>query len=122
MNQNEIEVLKDFIKNLEWASEDCDTLKIAVKPKVRQALRHAIALAESGVVEALESVQSGMESDAVLCSGEWQTGMFCGLEDKGIQDRYEACEYGYNVALDRVADWATGGVKSALAKLKGEKG
>ncbi|MGG7778541.1 hypothetical protein PGN94_15215 [Klebsiella aerogenes] len=29
-------------------------------------------------------------------------GMGCGLEDRGITDRYEACYYGWNEAMERV--------------------
>ena len=29
-------------------------------------------------------------------------GMGCGLEDRGITDRYEACYYGWNKAMERV--------------------
>ena len=31
-------------------------------------------------------------------------GMGCGLEDRGITDRYEACEYGFNEAVERCAE------------------
>lgn len=31
-------------------------------------------------------------------------GMGCGLEDRGITDRYEACAHGWECALDRVAE------------------
>jgi hypothetical protein len=30
-------------------------------------------------------------------------GMGCGLEDRGITDRYEACQYGFNEAIESVA-------------------
>lgn len=31
-----------------------------------------------------------------------EEGMGCGLEDRGITDRYEACYYGWNKAMERV--------------------
>jgi hypothetical protein len=31
-------------------------------------------------------------------------GMGCGIEDRGITDRYEACEHGWDQAMDRVAE------------------
>ena len=31
-------------------------------------------------------------------------GMGCGLEDRGITDRYEACEYGWNNAIEAVIE------------------
>src|SRR5690554_3985363 len=33
-----------------------------------------------------------------------EQGMGCGLEDRGITDRYEAMRYGWDEALDRVAE------------------
>ena len=31
-------------------------------------------------------------------------GMGCGIEDRGIHDRYQACEYGWESAMERVAE------------------
>ena len=31
-------------------------------------------------------------------------GMGCGIEDRGITDRYQACEHGWDCAMDRVAE------------------
>lgn len=31
-------------------------------------------------------------------------GMGCGIEDRGITDRYEACEYGWNEAIEAVIE------------------
>lgn len=31
-------------------------------------------------------------------------GMGCGIEDRGITDRYEACEYGWNEAIEAVVE------------------
>lgn len=31
-----------------------------------------------------------------------EEGMGCGLEDRGITDRYEACYYGWNEAMERI--------------------
>lgn len=32
------------------------------------------------------------------------SGMGCGIEDRGITDRYEACEHGWNAAVDRYTE------------------
>lgn len=37
-----------------------------------------------------------------------EQGMGCGLEDRGITDRYEACRYGYQEALDQFAHIISG--------------
>lgn len=57
-----------------------------------------------------------MEHPAVQCVGDWQTGMFCGLEDVDITDRYEACMFGYNKALEKVQEWVLCGFEEAIAK------
>uniref|UniRef100_A0A6M3XHA3 Uncharacterized protein n=1 Tax=viral metagenome TaxID=1070528 RepID=A0A6M3XHA3_9ZZZZ len=66
--------------------------------------------------EAIEGVLEGMDKPAVRCEGEWQTGMFCGLEDRDITDRYDACVYGYETAIKKVKEWAIGHLEAALAK------
>ena len=38
-------------------------------------------------------------------------GLGCGVEDRGIHDRYEAAEYGYEDALERCAEF----IKNAIA-------
>lgn len=36
--------------------------------------------------------------------GYYPEGMGCGIEDCGITDRYEACEYGWNEAIEAVVE------------------
>ena len=64
----------------------------------------------------LNNAIENMDSPAVSCQGEWQTGMFCGLEDRGITDRYDACMYGYEHALERVREWVLGEFEAAIAE------
>ncbi len=71
--------------------------------------------------EALEYIVEKMDCDAVLCVNNWKTGLFCGLEDMDITDRYDACMYGYNKALDRVEEWALCGIEEALEQLELDK-
>ena len=61
-----------------------------------------------------------MELDPVLCNGEWQTGMFCGLEDRNITDRYDACIYGYETALNKVQEWIISILDEAIAEVEGK--
>jgi len=63
---------------------------------------------------ALEEMTKNMQHDAVQGRGEWETGMYCGLEDRGIMDRYEACRYGHDEALNKVEEWVIGIAKQAL--------
>ncbi len=55
--------------------------------------------------EAIRASVEAMECEAIQNEKEWRTGMFCGLEDIGVTDRYDACIYGYNHAIERVNEW-----------------
>lgn len=68
------------------------------------------------LLEELQQAVETMQGDPVQGVGEWQSGLFCGLEDRGITDRYEACQHGYNKALDRVQEWIIDGMDNAIAK------
>jgi len=62
----------------------------------------------------LRDALEAMDKPAVQATGDWQTGMFCGLEDKNITDRYEACIYGYEQALEKVQEWVLCDFEAAL--------
>ena len=48
-------------------------------------------------------------------------GMGCGLEDRGITDRYDAMQYGWDEALDRVySEHVSGALDVAYAAMKGD--
>lgn len=72
------------------------------------------------LVGELKGVLKSMDCDAIQCNGDWQTGMFCGLEDRNITDIYDACMYGYEMALKRVREWVLDGLEEAIAEA--EKG
>ncbi len=59
-----------------------------------------------------------MEDEPVQAGGEWEQGLFCGLEDMGITDRYAACRHGYDKALERVQEWIIDEIESAIEKAK----
>jgi len=68
------------------------------------------------LVEEIRIAVSNMQKPPVLAEGEWQTGMFCGLEDRGINDRYDACVYGHDQALEKVQEWVIDGLEQAIAE------
>ena len=70
---------------------------------------------------ACEDALAGINKPAVQCQGDWQTGMFCGLEDRGITDRYEACMYGYERALEKVQEWVLCDFEAAIANAQPSK-
>lgn len=51
-------------------------------------------------IEEWESFRSGFENLSYHSEG-----MGCGIEDRGITDRYVACEHGWDCAMERVAEW-----------------
>jgi ribosomal protein L37E len=68
------------------------------------------------LLEACKEALESMENPAVLCQGEWQQGLFCGLEDQVITDRYEACMFGYERALEKVREWVLFSFEEVIAK------
>ena len=63
----------------------------------------------------LQTALKDMESDPVQCVGDWERGLFCGLEDRGINDVYEACRHGYEAALEKVNEWVLCSFEAAIA-------
>jgi regulator of replication initiation timing len=76
-----------------------DTALQALKSQVEQ-------LAAENVALALENVAMKQIVDSVTnLDNEPQyhdEGMGCGLEDRGITDRYDACRYGWDEAMERI--------------------
>ncbi len=85
------EIIPDLLTALESAQSENERLKAALWAAVNQ-----------------------MNSDPLNANGEWETGMFCGLEDVDITDRYMACRYGYDRALEKVQEWIIDGLVEAL--------
>ena len=56
--------------------------------------------------EALQRISDGTDAPDIDISGEWQTGLHCGVEDRDCQDRYEGADYGYSQGVERTLEWA----------------
>lgn len=69
-----------------------------------------ISRLEGRIEEALRCLEDGPEYH--------YTGMGCGIEDRGITDRYDAMHYGWECAMERVFGeniaWAKDALQSAL--------
>lgn len=66
---------------------------------------------------ALQEIKDGPgEEDSIRLTADYETGLFCGLEDRTISDRYEACIYGFEKAVERVSEWAQGIAEEALGE------
>ncbi|HDU3880412.1 TPA: hypothetical protein RFM78_001617 [Klebsiella pneumoniae subsp. pneumoniae] len=97
--------------NIETVNELIASLESAGEPSIREQkfLKLAKAfkqLAAENVALALENVAMKQIVDSVTnLDNEPQyhaEGMVCGLEDRGITDRYDACRYGWDEAMERV--------------------
>ncbi len=78
--------------------------------------------AHDALVAACEAIEDGPDDNCaeIHLTDNYQQGLFCGLEDRDIVDRYDACMYGFEKATERVIEWAKGMVEAALAAVKGE--
>ncbi|PLN28160.1 hypothetical protein CWM87_07320 [Klebsiella pneumoniae] len=96
-----IETVNELIASLESACE------LSIKETKVMALAKAFKqLAAENVALALENVAMKQIVDSVTnLDNEPQyhdEGMGCGLEDRGITDRYDACRYGWDEAMERI--------------------
>lgn len=96
-----IETVNELIQSLESAGE------LSIKEtKVMELAKAYQQLAAENVALALENVAMKQIVDSVTnLDNEPQyhdEGMGCGLEDRGITDRYDACRYGWDEAMERI--------------------
>ncbi|MCC4983482.1 hypothetical protein [Klebsiella pneumoniae] len=96
-----IETVNELIASLESAGE----LSIR-EQKFLELAKAYQQLAAENVALALENVAMKQIVDSVTnLDNEPQyhaEGMGCGLEDRGITDRYDACRYGWDEAMERI--------------------
>lgn len=65
----------------------------------------------------LEKIKTWNHDDAVLGNGDYDQGLLCGVEDRGLQtDGYAAMRYGYDRAIARVGERIDGLIEQALAQ------
>ena len=96
-----IETVNELIASVESAGE----LSIREQKFLKLAKAYQ-QLAAANVALALENVAMKQIVDSVTnLDNEPQyhaEGMGCGLEDRGITDRYDACRYGWDEAMERI--------------------
>ncbi len=96
-----ISTVNELIQSLESAGE----LSIREQKFLKLAKAYQ-QLAAENVALALENVAMKQIVDSVTnLDNEPQyhdEGMGCGLEDRGITDRYDACRYGWDEAMERI--------------------
>ena len=96
-----LQAVNELIASLESAGEQ------SIKERKYLELAKAYQqLAAENVALALENVAMKQIVDSVTnLDNEPQyhdEGMGCGLEDRGITDRYDACRYGWDEAMERI--------------------
>ena len=96
-----LQAVNELIAALESAGE------LSIRETKFMALAKAYQqLAAENVALALENVAMKQIVDSVTnLDNEPQyhdEGMGCGLEDRGITDRYDACRYGWDEAMERI--------------------
>lgn len=96
-----LQAVNELIASLESAGE------LSIKEtKVMELAKAYVQLAAENVALALENVAMKQIVDSVTnLDNEPQyhdEGMGCGLEDRGITDRYDACRYGWDEAIERI--------------------
>ncbi|MDR6251649.1 hypothetical protein [Klebsiella variicola] len=96
-----LQAVNELIASLESAGE------LSIRETKVMALAKAFKqLAAENVALALENVAMKQIVDSVTnLDNEPQyhdEGMGCGLEDRGITDRYDACRYGWDEAMERI--------------------
>ncbi len=104
-----------------WVGADIHIADVHGTQEVRQANAHLISAAPN-LLKACKEIQEGPDEhcNEIHLTGDYQTGLFCGLKDRDITDRYDACMYGFNKAVERVLEWAQGIVEESITKAKGE--
>ncbi|WP_316437963.1 hypothetical protein [Klebsiella pneumoniae] len=90
--------------NIETVNELIASLESAGEPSIRE--QKFLKLAKAFKQLAAENVAMKQIIDSVTnLDNEPQyhdEGMGCGLEDRGITDRYDACRYGWDEAMERI--------------------
>ena len=64
---------------------------------------------------ALKHIAECKDAPDINATGEWQTGLHCGVEDRDCQDRYEGADYGHTVGVSKSLEWASNEAKHALS-------
>ncbi len=96
-----IETVNELIASLESAGElsirEQKFLKLAKAYQQLAAENMALALENVAMKQIVDSV-TNLDNEPQYHA----EGMGCGLEDRGITDRYDACRYGWDEAMERI--------------------
>jgi len=89
-----------------------------------KSYREDLAKAEQGILEAramrdhyhaaLTRIATGADAPDIDVTGDWQRGLYCGVEDRDCQDRYQGADYGHAVGVEKGLEWARNEARAAL--------
>lgn len=110
---------RDLLEEVERLRFGCDQVaQVAFErdEAVRENLnlRRKVAAAE-GMAEALQCISKCENAPDVDVTGEWETGLHCGVEDRNCRTPYEGANYGHTVGVEKALEWASNEAKHALA-------
>lgn len=63
---------------------------------------------------ALYRISKCEDAPEIDATGEWQFGLYCGVEDRACRDRYDGADYGHAVGVEKGLEWAMNEAKAAL--------
>ncbi|HDU8094775.1 TPA: hypothetical protein RGL45_001852 [Klebsiella pneumoniae] len=96
-----LQAVNELIASLESAGElsirEQKFLKLAKEFKQLAAENVALALENVAMKQIVDS-ETNLDNEPQY----HDEGMGCGLEDRGITDRYDACRYGWDEAMERI--------------------
>lgn len=92
-------------------TEAAETVQIGVSQAVVQErlVRH--------LLDALKRIAECEDSPDIDIGGGYQFGLHCGVEDRGLRDRYEGADYGYARGVEATLEWASNEAKHALESM-----
>ncbi len=91
---------EDLIKNARMnadCGEHMSPAEVTTLLNVVEATFSALAAENAGMKQIIDSVTDLNNEPQYHAEG-----MGCGLEDRGITDRYDACRYGWDEAMERI--------------------
>lgn len=94
---------------------------VGVQTAAQLGLQAALADARKleafdGLLAAYNAILAGpVDEPSIELTGEYHTGLHCGLEDRDICDRYDACDYGFGKGVERALEWAYSVVETGLS-------
>ena len=84
--------------SLEVAAKQAARLEEAAAPNLKRRLDAALA--------ALERLKALTDSPDIDASGDWQVGLHCGVEDRGLSGLYQGADFGHAVGVEKTLEWA----------------